>query len=168
MSLYMQSVQSGMSSLQLLATGSNAATKASYNEAYKVAASRFNMAAAKQTAQLNISAIEQDKVMSNTQIRINQNQAEANVIVQAAAAGVEGGTIDDIVYDSKKNEALAVASSNKQAENAKESQLAQIHGQQSALLSIDEPEVDFVGNLLSSLGSFELGDLDIADAFAKQ
>lgn len=168
MSLYKQAVQSGVSSLQLLATGENAATKSAYNASYKAAAQRINIANAKHTAQLNISAIEQDRILSNTQIRMQQDQAEANAIVNAAVAGVEGQSIEDVIYDTEKNEALASNTVNRKAEQATEQQLAAIATQQSALLSVDEPDIDYTGDLLLAFSSFSMDDFKIHEALTSQ
>jgi len=168
MSIYAQAVQSGVSSLQLMATGENAATKAAYNQAYQIASKRINIAEAKHTAELNVSAIEQDKVLSNTHIRLQQDQAEANAIVNAAVAGVEGGSVDDVLYDTERNEAMAIHANKQRTEQQKEQQLAVIGTQQSALLSIEEPDIDYFGNLLQAFSSFELDDTDISEALSNK
>lgn len=166
--MYAQAAMSGMSALQLMATGENAQTKAAYNEAYAIAAQKSNIREAKHTAELNIAAIKQDKITSNTQIRMAQDQAEAMALVNAAAAGVEGGSVEDVLYETEKNEAFALNSANRKAEQATESQLAQIGSQASSLLAIQEPEISYVGELMSAFSSFELGDLEIGEALSSE
>jgi len=168
MSLYAQAVQTGMSSLQLAFTGDNAKTKVAYNEAYKTAQHKSNIMKAKQQAQFNIGAIEQDRVTTNTAIQMSQDQAEAHATVAAAVAGVGGGSVDDVIYDTERNEALALRSSNRQAEQQKESQLAQIGNQTSSLLAIEEPETSYVGELFKSFSAFELEDIRIGEALANR
>lgn len=165
MSLYAQAAQQGMSTLQLLGTGSNAATKAAYNESYQKTAQKFNLAQAKHTSQLNISATKQDKILTDTTIQMQQDQAQALAKVSAAASGVEGGSVDDIIYDTEKNEALALASNAKQSEANIEQHLASIYSNQSSLLAVQDDEISMMGNLVESFGSFEMGDLEIMEAF---
>lgn len=164
MSLYAQAASSGMSSLQLMATGENAATKTAYNQAYAVAAQRSAIQNARHTAQLNISAIERDKILSNTAIQLKQNQAKAMILVNAAAAGVEGGSVNDTINETEKNESLAISMSNQRAEQAKESQLAAIGSQSSSLLAIQDTEISLVGEMMKAFSSFELEDLRVSEA----
>ena len=164
--MYAQAAMSGMSALQLMGTGENAETKAAYNQAYAEAAHKAAIREAKHTAELNIAAIKQDKITSNTQISMAQDQAEARAIVSAAAAGVEGGSVDDVIYETKKNEAFALNSANRRAEQATESQLAQIGSQSSSLLAIQESEISYVGELMSAFSSFEMSDLDTGEALS--
>lgn len=166
MSIYMMAAQQGISSLELMATGENAQTRAAYNEAYNVAAKKAAIREARHTAQLNISAIEQDKITSNTRVRMAQDQAKAMAIVNAAAVGIEGGSFEDMIYETEKNEAFALSSMSKKAEQAQEGQLAAIGSQTSNLLSIQEPEISYTGELLAAFSSFELGDLEISEAIS--
>lgn len=164
--LYQQAVQSGVSALQLAVTGSNAQTKEAYNAAYKAEASRLNIAKNRHTSQLNIAAIEQDKVMSNTLIKMKQNQAEAMAKVSAAAAGVEGGSVDDVINDTETNSVFAIAASNRRAEQDKDTQLANIGNMSSALLSVDEPEFSVLGNLLQAFSSVNEKDFKTGEALS--
>lgn len=141
---------------------------ASYNAAYAAAARRTAIAEAKHTAELNISAIQQDKITSNSNISMKQMQAEAATKVNAATAGVEGGSVNSVLYDTERNKAFALNAMNAQAEQAQNQQVAQIGSQQSALLSVTEPQSslanDITGNLMDAFSSFEMKDLDIAEA----
>ncbi len=168
MSLYAQAAQQGMSTLQLLGTGSNAATKAAYNEQYQTTTQRFNLAQAKHTAQLNITATKQDKILTDTAIQMQQDQAQALAKVSAAASGVEGGSVDDVIYDTEKNEALALQRNKRNSEMNIEQHLASVYSGQSALLSVQDSEVDMFGDLIKSFSQFEMGDLKIAEAFANK
>lgn len=160
----MQAMQSGMSGLEIAFTGENAQTRAAYNQAYQAAAQRASILEAKHAAELNIAAIEQDKITSNTHIRMAQDQAEAMAIVSAATAGVEGGSADDVIYETKKNEAFALNNASRKSEQAKESQLAIVGSQSSALLAVQEPEISYAGELMQAFSSFELSDLETSEA----
>jgi hypothetical protein len=168
MSIYATAMQQGVSSLALMATGDNAQTKAAYNSAYQTATQRFNLANATHTAQLNISALKQDKILTDTQIKMSQDQAQALAKVSAAAAGVEGGSVDDVIYDTEKNEALALRRNEKNTEMNLEQQLASVYSGQSALLAVQDEEYDMLGELLQSFSNFELGDFKTAEAFANK
>ena len=58
--LYAQAIQSGMSTLNLMAGGDNAGTIAAYNEAYNTQYKKYTALDAKTTAESNIAAINQD------------------------------------------------------------------------------------------------------------
>ena len=167
MSMYVQAMQSGMSMAALAITGESAETKAAYNQAYQVAAQKASIQSAKQTAQLNVAAIAQDKITSNTQIQMAQDQAEALAIVNSSAAGIEGGSVEDVIYETEKNAAFATNSANQKADQATESQLNMIGSQSSALLAIEEPTISYAGELLEAFSSFELKDLKTHKAIAK-
>ena len=159
MSLYMETAQTGMGVAQLLLTGENAKTKKMYNKAYKAMSDRRNAANRMHTAQLNISSIQQDKVTSNTQVRMMQDEAEAAAKVSAAAAGVSGQSYRDVLYDTERSEAFAISSNEKEAANRSESMLARVGNAKSTLLTVDEPEVSLIGDLFSSLSSVTGEDL---------
>jgi len=164
MSVYAQAAATGIQSIGLMISGDTA----TYNAVYAAEARKTAIAEAKHTAELNISAIEQDKITSNTAIRMRQDQAEAQAKLSAAVAGVEGGSVDAVIYDTERNEAFALNAANQQAEQAKEAQAAQVGSQQSALLSVTEPESSLseavTGGLMEAFSAFELSDLEIGAA----
>lgn len=166
MSIYAQAVQSGVTSLELLATGSSAATQQAYNQAYSEATQRANVLAVRQTLQKNIAAVQQDKVTSNTAIQMKQDQAEAWAKVSAATAGVEGGSVDDAIYDTKKNESFALQASQREADQKIAGLATQVGNQTSSYAGISNTELSMTGDLLQAFSSFELSDLDIAEAFS--
>lgn len=165
MSIYGQAVQSGMTSIELLATGSSAATTAAYNQAYAEANQRSNILNARQALQQNMSAVQQDKVTSNTMIQMKQDQAEAWAKVNAATAGVEGGSVEDSIYETKKNESFALQASQRNADQQMASMGTQIGNQTSQFQSVQNTEISYAGELLQAFSSFEKSDLDIAEAF---
>lgn len=166
MSIYAQAVVSGVQALA--GTEADRVYDQTYNQVYANEAKKASIRNAMHTAQLNLSAIEQDRILTNTQIKMNQDQAEAMATVAAATAGVEGGSVDDIMYETHKNEALAINNANRKAEQASESQLASIGSQMSSLLAVNDslPEISYVDNLLGAFSSFEMNDLKTAEAFA--
>tara|TARA_R110002020_G_scaffold39742_3_gene117749 strand:- start:5021 stop:5551 length:531 start_codon:yes stop_codon:yes gene_type:complete len=174
MSIYAQAVMSGMGALEVLATGGNAQTRAaydeSYNETYSAVASRHAAGRAKVAAEKNISGIKQDRILTNTMLGMKQAEAEASARVSAAASGVTGGSVDQVIYETHKNESHRVAENMRQSEQAIESEKSKVDSSQRALLSVNPVygEVSYVGDLLSAFSSFELGDLEIAEALANR
>lgn len=168
MSLYTQAMVSGMNAL----TGAQADQiyTSTYNQVYAQEAQKANIRNAMGVAQTNVAAIKADQILTNTQIRMNQDEAEARAIVNAAAAGVEGGSVDDIVYDTERNAAFATNAANQQAEQEVENQLAQIGSGTSALLAVDDDlqEISVVNDLMGAFSSFEMGDLEISDALSSE
>lgn len=165
MSIYAQAVQTGMSSAELLLTGSNAATTQAYNQAYAEATQRSNIMQARQTLMQNMSSVQQDKVTSNTAIQMKQDQVEAWAKVSAATAGVEGGSVEDTLYETKKNEAFALQSAQAKADQQTSQMATQIGNQTSQLNAVQNTELNYFGDLLQAFSSFEKSDLDIAEAF---
>jgi hypothetical protein len=166
MSLYMQAVQSGMSAAQLALTGDNAETKAAYNASYAATQQRLNMANAKVNAESQIAGAKQDKVLAVTDIKMKQAHAEANAKVAAAVAGVEGGSVDDVVYETEKNEAHRIADANKREDQEIESLLGKVYSAQSGLLHVNEPEISYAGELLQAFSSFELEDFQRSETLS--
>lgn len=159
---------SGVSTLALLATGDNAQTKAVYNATYQASANRYNILDQLGAAQKNLAAIEQDKITTNTQVRMNQDRAEAEARVNAAAAGVSGASVDDVIYNTKSNEALAIERTNKELDNQKTSELAKIGSLTSSNLAIQEPSTDYVGELMQAFSSLEKSDFEISESFQSE
>lgn len=162
MSIYMQAAQSGMSSLALAMSGSNAETEAARTSAYNSQSRRLAASSARSAAEKNISAIAQDKILTNVNIRLQQSQAEAMQAVQAAFSGVEGGSVKDTVYVTQSSAENQVAANNRQADQAIEQQKSQVGSSHSAMLSVEDQRVSTSDAILKGLGSFELNDLKIA------
>lgn len=164
MSIYAQAVQSGLSAAQLAFTGENAQTKAAYNQSFAEQAARLAAAERKHTAEKNISAIKQDKILSNTQIQMSQDQAEAFAKVNAAAAGVQGQSVEDVVYQTEANETYAMSRNKRQADQRIESELARVNSAQASLLSVTDSSPNVMGDLLNAFSSFERKDFKISEA----
>lgn len=166
MSIYAQAVMSGINALA--GTEADRVYASTYNQVRATEAKKANIRSAMQAAQYNIAAVKQDKVLSNIEVQINQDNAEAAAKVAAATAGVEGGSVDDVMYETEKNEAFAINRANRQADIATEGYLAQITGNMSSLLSINEdlPKISYVDDLLGAFSSFEVNDAAIGEAFS--
>ena len=141
--IYAQTAQTGIQTIHLLGGGDTAATVAAYNEAYGLQSARFAALDRINTAESNISAINQDRVLTNTKIEMNQQQAEAMAQVNAAAAGVSGGSVDTVMHGIAGNAALARQRAEAEADQLTEQQLAGINNAFMDLKSIpDTPESD--------------------------
>ena len=162
MSIYMQAVQSGVSSLALAMSGSNAETEEARIGAYNAQSRRIASSNARSAAEKNISAIAQDKILTNVNIRLQQSQAEAMQSLQAAFSGSEGGSIEDTVYVTQSGAENLIASNNRQAKQATEQQKSQVSGAHAAMLSVEDKKISTSDAVIGSLGSFELNDLKIA------
>ena len=109
---------------QLIAS-SRTEDAAAYNAQYQVEVGRHNALSKRDALQANLAAVQQDKVLTNLNIKLNQAQAEANATVAAAAAGVQGQSVDAVVYETKKSEAQRVAENNRATEQQSEQLSAQ-------------------------------------------
>ena len=166
MSIYAQAVVSGISALS--GHEADAAYDQAYNQVYANEAKRASICNAMHSAQLNLSAVEQDKVLTNSAIRMQQNQAEAAATVAAATAGVEGGSVDDILYETKRNEAMAINNANRKAEQQSANLIANIGSQMGSLLAVQDnlPQISAVDDLLGAMSSFQMSDLEIGEAMS--
>jgi len=164
MSIYAQAVQSGLSAAQLAFTGDNAATTAAYNQSFAEQSQRLAAAASKNTAEKNIAAIKQDTILTNVQLQMNQDQAEAFAKVNAAASGVKGQSVDDVVYQSETNEVYAVARNKRQSSQRIDSELARVNSAQSNLMSVTNSSPSVMGDLLSAFSSLERSDFKISES----
>ena len=165
MSIYAQAISSGIQALA--GTEADRVYDATYNQVYATEAQKANIRNAMHSANLNMTAVEQDRILTNTSIQMKQDQAEAHATVAAATAGVEGGSVDDILYETEKNEALALSTAHQSAKQQKANLSTAIGTQMNSLLSVSDslPKISYVDNLLGALSSFELSDLEVADAF---
>lgn len=166
MSIYATAVTSGIDALAGISA--DKAYDQTYNQTYAAEAQKANIRNAMHAAELNITAVRKDKVLTNTMIGLQQDQAEAAAKVAAATAGVEGGSVDDIIYETERNEAMAINNANRRSGQAIESQLAQIGTGMSSLLAVNDdlPDISYVDNLLGAFSSLSLDDARIGEAFA--
>jgi len=148
--LYGMAVQSGTSAAILAVTGENAGTRQAYNVAYSDAARRINAAEARVTAERNISQINQDKILSNTVIQMQQDQAVAAAKVSAATAGVHGQSVEDVMRSTETSEQRQLANIDKVAKGQTDVELAKAFQAQSVALSVQDTQSSTVGALLSA------------------
>lgn len=161
--LYGQAIQSGMSALNLMAGGENAETIAAYNNAYNSYATKFATLDVKNAAEDNISAISQDKILSNVAIEQSQSEARAAAMVSAAVAGVSGGSVDAGMYQIDVNASMQKATVNARAAQLTEQQLAQVNSAQSNYNSVPKvQDSSLLSGALTGLGK-AVGSLQESD-----
>lgn len=157
--IYSLMMQQGMSSAQLALTGENAMTKAAYNMAYSKTAQRLNAADARIAAEKNIAAIKQDKILSNSLIRMQQDAAEAHAKVNAAVAGVEGQSVNDVIQMTQTNEQRKLEQVQRAGEQSIEDQLSKAMNAQSTLLSVEDNDVSVTGELFQAFSNISNEDI---------
>lgn len=132
------------------AFGDSAEEKAAYNAAYSATAKRLAARDRRQQAQSNIRAIRREKIMSNVKLEQNQAQAEAMVRVNAAAAGVSGGSLDRQIYTTEMNlteqQEVLESAARQQIEN----QLGAINASTLDMMSSKNPDISFGQNLIGN------------------
>ena len=166
--LYAQAIQSGMSTLNLMAGGDNAGTIAAYNEQYNAQYKKYTALDAKNTAESNIAAINQDKILSNLNIQMNQQQAEAAAQVSAAVAGVEGSSVDAGMYQIGANASMATQAVKAEADQLTEEQLANVNSAQTDYNSV--PKINATSPMEGALAGFGnvVGNLQESDFAAME
>ena len=135
--LYMQAM---VGVIDLLAGGSrDAAYDAAYGQHYRAFAGMHNAARQAAAAGANIAAIRQDTINTDTVIKMKQDQAEAMAKVAAAVSGVEGQSVNDVIYQTEVNSSVAQRNAQIAAEQNIENQLSTIYTSKSTMLALDNP-----------------------------
>ncbi len=166
MSMYMQAVQSGVQFASLAAGVESAETIAAYNAEYQSVSSKMAASRARSAAERNISAVNQDRITSNTKIKQAQDEAEANAKVSAALAGAKGASVEAVVQQTEVTEAHALSASNKAAEQQIENLSANVYNSSMQMqANVEVPETTIAGSLLNAASSIELSDAQISEAF---
>lgn len=169
MSVYAYAASQGISSLNLLAGGQNAGTVGAYNAAYQAEANRMAARDVINTAESNIAAINQDKILTNVAIELQQQQAQANAAVSAATAGVSGGSVDAVSYGIDVNASMQKQHVEARADQLTEQQLGAIYSGSITLSSIqDQPETTVVDGLMTAASQVTNQDLKIAKTFLEE
>lgn len=159
MSIYAQAVTSGVTFIgDLMSSGEGSAA---YASGYNTMANKLRAASAKNVAERNISAVRQDKVLTNTKIQMQATQAEAMQRVQNAMIGRTGGSVTDVSTDIAKTAAQMTQSNEKATRQQEESLLASVNQSQGALLSAREEKVSMAGELMKAFSAFEFSDLKL-------
>ena len=110
MSAYIAAAQVGAEML------SNSAGKAAYAATYDKQLSIFNASRQVNAIEDQLSTVKQEQVLSVANVQLNQDAAEAQAKVNAAAAGVSGGSVEQVIYETNKDAAFAVGNINAQAD----------------------------------------------------
>ena len=169
MSVYAYAASQGISTLNLATGGENAGTIAAYNAAYLAEAQRIAQRSVINTAESNISAINQDRVLTNTTIEVNQQALAAQAQVNAAAAGVSGGSVDSVAYGIEANTAMQKQQVNARAEQLTEQQLAAVSAGSTQLSSIqDQPKPTVMDSFMTAAANVTQNDLKIGKAFLEE
>jgi hypothetical protein len=137
-----------------LMTGASAdaAYDIAYGQYYSAFAGMHNAANQRSAAEANIAAIKQDRINTNVVIAMKQDQAEAQAKVAAAVSGVEGQSVNDVIYQTEVNSSVAQSNNRKNAEQQIENQLASIYQSTSTMLALDGTYVS-TPSLAMSLGN---------------
>lgn len=151
--LYAAAMQEGVASLEIMFTGSNAKTRAAYNEAYGAQAARIASRAKIRSAQRNLAAVQQDKILTNREIQVRNTQAQAMVKLSAAVAGVTGNSVDDVAHMNEVNQQRALSNNERQAEQLSDQFLNQIQSATAQSLGIQDRKISYGGDLISSLSN---------------
>lgn len=155
-------VQQGVQLATELATNhaNSAATAAVFAREYNRRKTNYAAMDARVAAERNITAIRKDKILTNANIQLQQNLAEAQIRANAAWVGAEGGSVEATVYDTEANESRRMADAAKKAQAETEGQLTQIR---SAALSVDrtrEASPPSLGmTLLNAFSQYSVDDM---------
>jgi len=167
MSIYAHAAGQGIGLAQLALTGENAATKQAYNAAYAAEAQRYALAAAKNTAEGNISSLKQDKILSDARLEVKQSHAEAAAKLSAATAGVSGTNVDQVIYMTEVNESMLKQQNAQQTNQAIEQQATQVGNMDLALSGVPEPDTgSLLGDLATAGASISRADFKRSAALA--
>ena len=159
MSMYQYAVMQGASALAEAITGHSAAADAAYNAQYKSTTAKLNARNARHAISINMSSIEQDKVLTNTAINVQKAQQRAAAVIAAAAAGVEGDSVDAVLYEADKAAAFEKRNVAARAEQEKESLFGQLSTLSDSQFNIPEPRFDLGGAVAGLVGSIDETDL---------
>lgn len=160
MSIYAQVISTGV---QALAGMADPEGTAAYADAYNNAAQRFRLASAKNTAEKNISAVRQDKILTNTKIQLQATQAEAIQKVQNAVSGRTGASVNDVSGEIQKTANQMIQANSKEAKQKEESLLAAVNESQASLLSVRDREDTFAAGMMEVFSAFEFSDLKLGN-----
>ena len=169
MAMYAQAVQSGIQFGALALGAESAETTAAYNSTYQTVAGKIAASNTRSAGERNISAVNQDKITSNTKIRQNQDEAEAQSRVSAALAGVKGASVEAGIAQTNVNAAGAIAATAKAADQQIEQLKAGIYGSTMSIRArVEQPKSSLAGNLMNALSSVDISDFRIGEALANE
>lgn len=133
-----------------------------YTKTFNNEMRNINLRKAQHASQLNISAAHQDKVLSDTDIKMRQEKAKALIEVGAAASGVSGASVNSAIYNTERSAAFASNNNKRKTEQATESLFADVGNKQAAMLEVEEFEVDMSKqpNIYDTLAQIDQTTLD--------
>ena len=142
MSIYMQATASVAGSLvkALDKTQAQQTFDAVYADESRFLSANRTMAGRIDANQLNLLGLVQEKISSDTHIRMLQDDAEARVRVSAAHAGVEGGSVESAVEQTGFNESMRLGENRRNFENNREKYIQQAEQLRYDVSSIPKPK----------------------------
>lgn len=142
------------------------AYNAAFNTSYAKATARRNSWEQQHKGELSIAAARIRSVKTRTAIGLKQDVAEAQIRVNAAAAGVRGDVIEQSIYQTKANAANRIADRSIKEANEIDKALAEVYaGAQGSKIPTDTYDTSIMGSIfagLSSLDSSFMTDLGLA------
>ena len=154
MSAYLAAAQMGAALI------SNQAGDAAFAAQYNKQMGIFNAGQQVNTLEDQISTVRQEQILSVANVQLNQDAAEAQAKVNAAAAGVSGGSVEQVIYETNKDAAFAVGNINAQADADNNALSKQVQSASLGLASAQSTKVE-----VPSLGEALLGSaLQVAAA----
>jgi hypothetical protein len=169
MSMYAQAVSQGVQAASLAAGVQSAETVAAYNAEYSTISSKLAASRQRSAAERNISAVNMDKITSNTKIAQQQDEAEAQARLSAALSGSKGASVDATIAQTEVTAAGARKASEKAANQQIEDLKAGIYGSSMKLQAqVEVPKTTLAGSAINALTSFEMSDLKIMESFENE
>jgi hypothetical protein len=95
---------------------SGAEADAVYDATYNKSMAVFNAGQNVNAVETQMANIKQEQILGVANVALNQDAAEAQAKVNAAAAGVSGGSVEQVIYETNKDAAFAVGNINAQAD----------------------------------------------------
>lgn len=126
-----------------------------YNAQYAATAARFNAASRKNTAERNISSLNQNKMLIMKNIDLKQEQSEAAARVAAAVSGAKGSSVDGAIDDTHVSAAHQKNNTERSFGNGIEQQLASIYEAQNAMLTVRDPKISTTAQVIGALGQVD-------------
>lgn len=153
---------------------SGAAADAVYDATFNKSMSMFDAGNRKAAVEDQMANVRQEQVLGVANIHLAQDAAEAQAKINAAAKGVSGGSVEQLIYDTNKDAAFATANINAQADADVNALSKSVQTADIALSSAQNIDADgasfgqtFAGNTLKLGGSYLAMDKKGKDNFNK-
>ena len=146
---YGLAMQQGMNLAVQMSQGTDSpAGVAAYNAEYNTRMQRYALQDAKIAAERNITAVRKDKILTDSNIQLQQNTVESQIRANAAWVGATGGSVESVVYDTESAEARRMADNAQAAKSATEGQLTQIRSASLSISALQETKTPSLGTEL--------------------